>query len=84
MPDQPRAACGRCGKDPADGFAMIGDTRYCHGDSHPEGRPDLTVPTCYELTGIGSEWTGPMFYDPTVTSHDQRERAGSDRMKGTR
>jgi hypothetical protein len=24
--------CGRCGKDPADGFAMIGDVRYCHGD----------------------------------------------------
>ena len=35
--------CGSCGQDPAEGFAMIGDTRYCHGDNtHP-------APTCYML-----------------------------------
>lgn len=47
-------ACGRCGKDPADGFATIGDTRFCHGDStYPE-------PTCYMLglpTDKPNHWT---------------------------
>lgn len=33
-------ACGLCGKDPAEGFAMLGDVRYCHGDWTPD-------PTCY-------------------------------------
>ena len=32
-------ACGRCGRDPAAGFAVIEETRYCH-----EGES----PTCYE------------------------------------
>ena len=35
--------CARCGKSPAEGFATIGDLRYCHGD-------DDTTATCYELT----------------------------------
>lgn len=38
-----REACGGCGRDPAEGFAMIatkdGESRYCH-----EG----PSPTCYE------------------------------------
>lgn len=33
-------ACGLCGKDPAEGWAKIGDVRYCHGDYDPD-------PTCY-------------------------------------
>lgn len=33
--------CARCGKDPADGHAYIGDARYCHGD--------YDDPTCYML-----------------------------------
>lgn len=32
--------CGLCGADPAHGYALIGDTRFCHGDDDPE-------PTCY-------------------------------------
>lgn len=32
--------CGVCGKDPAAGFASIGEMFYCHGDYDPE-------PTCY-------------------------------------
>lgn len=32
--------CALCGRDPAAGFAMIGDNYYCHGDFDPE-------PTCY-------------------------------------
>lgn len=33
-------ACGRCGADPAHGFAMVNDVRYCHGDGDQD-------PTCY-------------------------------------
>lgn len=33
-------ACGLCFKDPAEGYASIGDLRFCHGDDDPE-------PTCY-------------------------------------
>lgn len=40
-----KKACGLCGKDPAAGFAAIGDTFYCHGDDDPE-------PTCY----MRSQW----------------------------
>lgn len=32
--------CALCGRDPAAGFASIGDDWYCHGDDDPE-------PTCY-------------------------------------
>jgi hypothetical protein len=35
-----RAECGRCGKDPAEGFAEIDGVRYCHGTSQ--------AVTCYE------------------------------------
>jgi hypothetical protein len=35
-----RYKCGRCGKDPAEGFASIDGVRYCHGDAES--------PTCYE------------------------------------
>lgn len=34
-----RDKCARCGKDPADGYAFIGDKRFCHGDDQD--------PTCY-------------------------------------
>jgi hypothetical protein len=45
------AACGRCGKDPADGLATINGVRYCHpdhtsGSGHPED--------CYSL----AQWEG--------------------------
>lgn len=33
-------ACGRCGRDPAAGFAFHGTVRYCHGDDER--------PSCYE------------------------------------
>lgn len=36
--------CARCGKDPAEGFAMIGDDRYCHESERP---------SCYELAQWG-------------------------------
>ena len=45
-----RAICGYCGQT-ATGFAMIGDTRYCHGSDKPT-LDDLRKPrkpTCYEL-----------------------------------
>lgn len=32
--------CSLCGRDPAVGFASVGDDWYCHGDFDPE-------PTCY-------------------------------------
>lgn len=32
--------CALCGRNPAVGFASIGDDWYCHGDFDPE-------PTCY-------------------------------------
>jgi len=32
--------CALCGRDPAAGFAMVGDDWYCHGDCDAE-------PTCY-------------------------------------
>lgn len=32
--------CALCGRDPAVGFASVGDEWYCHGDLDPE-------PTCY-------------------------------------
>jgi hypothetical protein len=32
--------CGLCARDPAAGFASVGDVWYCHGDEDPE-------PTCY-------------------------------------
>ena len=32
--------CPLCGRDPAAGFAQIGDDWYCHGDDDPD-------PTCY-------------------------------------
>jgi hypothetical protein len=34
-----RTACDLCGRDPAAGFATVGDVRYCH---------DGPSPTCYE------------------------------------
>lgn len=41
IPEQPVGdICARCGK-PAEGFATIGDDRYCHGDG--------PGPTCYML-----------------------------------
>lgn len=40
-----KQACGLCGKDPASGWAKIGDVRYCHGDFDPD-------PTCY----MASQW----------------------------
>lgn len=39
-PNSTTEKCGLCGRDPAAGFAMIGDTRFCHGDLDAE-------PTCY-------------------------------------
>lgn len=39
------AECGLCGRDPAEGFAMHGDQRYCHGD--------FVYPTCYMV----ESWT---------------------------
>lgn len=38
--------CALCGRNPAAGFASIGDDWYCHGDDDPE-------PTCY----MRSTWT---------------------------
>ncbi len=32
-------SCGRCGLTPAEGYAKMGGTRYCHGDQEE--------PTCY-------------------------------------
>lgn len=32
--------CALCGRNPAAGYASIGDRWYCHGDNDPE-------PTCY-------------------------------------
>lgn len=32
--------CVLCGRDPATGYALIGDARLCHGDFEPD-------PTCY-------------------------------------
>ena len=58
--------CGRCGADPAEGFATIGDTRYCH-----EG-PD---PTCYQLASWGvadpadisvDSWAALLDVDPST------------------
>lgn len=36
-----KGPCARCGKDPAEGFAMINDEYFCHGD--------FPGTTCYEL-----------------------------------
>ena len=43
-------ACGRCFKDPAAGYATIGDIRFCHGDDDP---------SCYMLTQWESSWNTP-------------------------
>lgn len=40
MSETSKQSCGLCGRDPAAGWAKIGDVRYCHGDLD-------TVPTCY-------------------------------------
>lgn len=46
QPTAPGETCGRCGTNPARGFATIGTTRYCHGDAW-EGDDLLDEPTCY-------------------------------------
>lgn len=38
--DLGQGACALCGRDPAAGFATVGNERYCHGDGDLE-------PTCY-------------------------------------
>lgn len=42
-----RNKCVVCGKNPAEGWAWIGDDRYCHGDDDRE-------PTCY----MRGQWAG--------------------------
>lgn len=39
-------ACGRCGKNPAEGSATINGVPYCHGDYDEE-------PTCYMRSSWG-------------------------------
>jgi hypothetical protein len=45
--------CGRCGKDPAEGFASIwsidtGEVYYCHGDDEET--------SCYEESSWDTSW----------------------------
>jgi hypothetical protein len=62
--------CGLCGKDPAEGFAMIGDIRYCHGDSS-NVLSFLTMvdkPTCYmKQTWDEAKRGGELIHDSLQT-----------------
>lgn len=49
--------CARCGADPASGYAMIGDERFCHGDDIDPSDLGSVIfgrltSTCYER----SQW----------------------------
>lgn len=48
-----QGACGRCGKDPAEGVAQINDAWYCHGDWTQSYKP-----TCYEIAQMGQAMEG--------------------------
>jgi hypothetical protein len=52
-------ACGLCGRDPAAGFAKVGDVRYCHGDHDRE-------PTHYMIA---------QFAHPDIAGHTSRSMA---------
>lgn len=53
--------CARCGKDPADGFAMLNDDRFCHGDDNWQpGDPWSAKATCYELAQHRGDWFGAL------------------------
>lgn len=43
-----QGACGHCGSDPAEGYAQINDTWYCHGDWTTNYEP-----TCFEIAQVG-------------------------------
>ena len=45
-------ACARCGKDPAEGWAVIGGKRYCHGEESP---------SCY-MRMMERQWGKPIRY----------------------
>lgn len=45
-------ACKRCGKNPAEGFASIGDDWYCHPDD--ESEPDCYTLTLHEMSNADS------------------------------
>lgn len=49
--------CSRCGRDPALGWAFIGDERYCHGTDEDWDlvNVDPNRPTCYEIVNRNSD-----------------------------
>ncbi len=49
-PEDEDATCGRCGRNPAAGFAGINGTRYCHGDESGE--------TCYMFASRSPRFLG--------------------------
>lgn len=51
--DGPPGPCGRCGKNPAEGFASINDEWFCHDG-------DGIEPTCYMLASRRGEWFGAL------------------------